>query len=90
MAGVGLSGLSGWCVCVWGGWCRSVWFVWFVCLVLSCLCMSVDGDGGFGYDKIFYPENYDISMASIDAEVKNTISHRAIASKLFIKEFESI
>lgn len=48
------------------------------------------GNGGFGYDKIFYPENYDISMASIDTEVKNTISHRAIASKLFIKELESI
>jgi len=48
------------------------------------------GDGGFGYDKIFYPENYDVSMASIDVEVKNTISHRAIASKLFIKELESI
>jgi inosine/xanthosine triphosphate pyrophosphatase family protein len=27
-------------------------------------------------------------MASIDAEVKNNISHRAIATQLFLKELE--
>ena len=44
-------------------------------------------DGGFGYDKIFYPNNYSCSMASIDTGIKNKISHRAIASKEFIKIF---
>jgi len=46
------------------------------------------GEGGFGYDRIFYPNNYDISMASIDSEVKNSISHRAIAAKSFLDELK--
>ena len=46
------------------------------------------GDGGFGYDKIFYPDNYSCSMASIDLEIKNKISHRAIASENFLKIYK--
>ncbi len=47
------------------------------------------GEGGFGYDKIFYPSDFDCSMASIDIKVKNTISHRAIAVKDFINKFKA-
>ena len=46
------------------------------------------GSEGFGYDKIFYPVGLEVSMASIDADVKNNISHRAIATQLFLKELE--
>ena len=47
------------------------------------------GEGGFGYDKIFYPDSYSCSMASIDSKVKNKISHRAIASEKFLKIYEN-
>lgn len=48
------------------------------------------GEGGFGYDKLFYPDGFDLSMASIDAETKNKIGHRGKASKNFIEKFKKI
>jgi XTP/dITP diphosphohydrolase len=47
------------------------------------------GDGGFGYDKIFYPSDCDCSMASINPDIKNNISHRAIASSKFLQKYNS-
>jgi XTP/dITP diphosphohydrolase len=37
------------------------------------------GEGGFGYDPIFQPTGYVESMAQIGEEVKDQISHRAVA-----------
>lgn len=37
------------------------------------------GDGGFGYDPIFYLPDYECTAAEIDAQLKNQISHRAQA-----------
>ncbi len=37
------------------------------------------GNKGFGYDPVFYVPEYDKTMAQLDEEVKNKISHRAKA-----------
>ena len=41
------------------------------------------GEGGFGYDPIFYLEKYGATMSEISAETKNSISHRSNALKKF-------
>lgn len=39
------------------------------------------GEGGFGYDPLFYPDEYEgkLSFSEVSAEEKNRISHRARA-----------
>ena len=42
------------------------------------------GDGGFGYDPLFYIPSEGCTMAELTAQRKNQISHRAVALQKFV------
>lgn len=46
------------------------------------------GEGGFGYDPIFYYPPYGKTLAEVSAEEKNRVSHRARALKLFYEKLK--
>ena len=61
------------------------------CVYGKCLGMinfELKGTRGFGYDPIFYVPEYDQTFGEMDEELKNKISHRANASKLFFEEMK--
>lgn len=45
---------------------------------------EIKGDNGFGFDPIFVPSSCSLTMGELPPQVKNSISHRAIASKKLI------
>ena len=47
------------------------------------------GEGGFGYDPLFYVREFDKTLAELSAEEKNLVSHRALALKSFADKFKS-
>ena len=44
------------------------------------IALGPSGDGGFGYDPVFYLPQYGLTMAQLDAAEKNRISHRGRAA----------
>ena len=48
------------------------------------------GDGGFGYDPLFWHEPLQKTFAEMTADEKNSISHRGHAMKKFAEEFAKI
>lgn len=47
------------------------------------------GDSGFGYDPIFVPDGYNETFAELGNDIKNKISHRALAVKKLSEFFEA-
>jgi XTP/dITP diphosphohydrolase len=43
------------------------------------------GEGGFGYDPVFFLPGLGKTMAELPPELKNSLSHRARASESLIK-----
>ena len=48
------------------------------------------GNGGFGYDPLFWYEPMQKTFAEMTADEKNSISHRGMAMKKFAEEFAKI
>lgn len=48
------------------------------------ITLKREGNGGFGYDPVFKPEGYDNTFGELGQDIKNNISHRAIAMQKFI------
>lgn len=46
------------------------------------ISVSQEGEKGFGYDPVFYVDSYQTTLANLDLEIKNQISHRAKALKM--------
>lgn len=47
------------------------------------------GENGFGYDPVFYIEEYDKTFGQLDESIKNQISHRANSMKEFYKRIKN-
>ena len=54
------------------------------------IATAPEGSGGFGYDPIFIPNGYDRSFASLDANIKKSISHRALAARAMHQELQRL
>lgn len=48
------------------------------------------GNGGFGYDPVFIPEGYKHTFGELSADIKNKMSHRAIAVKQLVAHLKEL
>ena len=52
------------------------------------IALAKKGHNGFGFDPIFYLPAYQKTLAELDSDIKNKISHRYIALEKMVKYFE--
>ena len=52
------------------------------------LLREAAGQGGFGYDPIFYYPPYGKTFAQVSAEEKNRVSHRAVALRAMYEKLK--
>lgn len=79
---------------------RSAYFACAVCCVYpggsftvegqcpGVIANTLQGEGGFGYDPLFYLPQYQKTFAQLSMEDKNAISHRGKALQLFAQEIQ--
>lgn len=53
------------------------------------ISLAPSGGAGFGYDPIFIPNGFDVSMAELTDDQKNLISHRGKAVRAFRDQMSS-
>lgn len=54
------------------------------------ILMAQQGEGGFGYDPIFYLPNYQTTFAEMSVELKNKISHRGLAFEQLVPDLVAL
>lgn len=54
------------------------------------IAMQPSGEGGFGYDPVFYLPDRDATMAEISRDEKNAISHRGNAFRAIVEVLKSV
>lgn len=53
------------------------------------ILFSPAGEGGFGYDPVFFYEDYGMSFAEMTSKQKNSVSHRGSSLELFEKRLSA-
>jgi XTP/dITP diphosphohydrolase len=48
------------------------------------------GNGGFGYDPLFYLPDLGLTMSEIDLETKNSLSHRGRAMRALLNQINEL
>jgi XTP/dITP diphosphohydrolase len=54
------------------------------------ITLTPRGNGGFGYDPVFYVPRYHMTFAEMPLELKNKISHRAKAFSMLVPFIEKV
>ena len=49
---------------------------------------AAQGEGGFGYDPLFWVPGHDCTSAQLQADVKNSLSHRGRALRKLVEQIE--
>ncbi|MGE5614620.1 MAG: XTP/dITP diphosphatase [Bacillota bacterium] len=54
------------------------------------IAIKPEGSNGFGYDPLFYFPGYGMTMAQMDPQLKNSISHRGVAMRKLLEMLKQV